>query len=103
MREAVADGRAKGSALALLEDRVALRRGGKQVYGSQIGRDPDTGEAYVDDLDEPETVDARRASVGLEPLGSYTQRFGFTWDLGAYRAKEAARAAKKTGDNAQQD
>ncbi len=42
MREAVKKGNANSSSLALLEDRVALRKGEKQIYGSQIGRDQET-------------------------------------------------------------
>jgi hypothetical protein len=40
MRDAVKNGKAKGSRLALLEDRVALAQGKKQIYGSQISQDP---------------------------------------------------------------
>ena len=36
MRDAVNKGNARAASLALLEDRVALRQGGKQIYGSQI-------------------------------------------------------------------
>lgn len=39
MREAVKNGKSKGSELALLKDRVTLWKGKKQIYGSQIGRD----------------------------------------------------------------
>ena len=42
MRDAVKMVKAKGSSLALLEDRVALRQGKRQIYGSQIGRDETT-------------------------------------------------------------
>ena len=56
MREAVKNGRARGSSLALREDRVALRTGGKQIYGSQIGRDK-AGNHFVSPLEDPENVD----------------------------------------------
>lgn len=39
MRKAVKKKKAKASSLALLEDRVALRQGKKQIYGSQIAWD----------------------------------------------------------------
>ncbi len=52
MREAVKEGNASADSLALLEDRVALRQGKRQIYGSQIGRDPETGEYYVSPLIE---------------------------------------------------
>lgn len=44
MREAVEKNNARASSLALLEDRVAMRKGGKQIYGSQIKRNPESGE-----------------------------------------------------------
>lgn len=85
MRDAVKKGNAFPNDLALLEDRVALGLGKKQVYGSQIGRHPETGEMYVLPLKDPENVDERRASVGLPTLGEYTQYFGFKWDLEEYK------------------
>ena len=68
MREAVKRGDAHAANLALLEDRVALRQGKRQIYGSQIGRNEETGEHYVLPLEDPLNVDKRRAEVGLPPL-----------------------------------
>lgn len=84
MREAVAAGRAKGAHLAMLEDRVRIRTGQRQLYGSQIGTFHATGEQYVMPLEDPANVDARRASVGLGPFGAYVARWGITWDAAAY-------------------
>lgn len=81
MREAVKKGNANPSSLALLEDRVTLRKGGKQIYGSQIGRDPETGEYFVSPLEDPENVDLRRAEVGLGPIAEYIRNWNMTWDL----------------------
>lgn len=39
MRDAVEKGNARSDELALLEDRLALRQGRKQIYGSQLGYD----------------------------------------------------------------
>ena len=80
MREAVRDGRAQGSSLALLEDRVALRQGRRQTYGSQIGTDPADGSSRVLPLDDPLRVDERRATVGLGPLADYARRMNVDWD-----------------------
>lgn len=81
MREAVKEGNARASSLALLEDRVALRQGQRQIYGSQIGRDEETGEYYVLPLIEPEKVNERRAEVDLPPIEDYVSIWGLTWDL----------------------
>lgn len=84
MREAVKNKKASASSLALLEDRVALRTGKKQIYGSQIGRFKD-GKYYVSPLEDPDNVDKRRAEVGLEPLNSYIAHWNLTWDAEAYK------------------
>lgn len=87
MREAVKKGNAEPSALALLEDRVALREGGKQIYGSQIEQDPKTGEYFISPLFDPDNVDKRRAEVGLEPLQDYVSRWDINWNVEEYKKK----------------
>jgi hypothetical protein len=87
MREAVSKGNAEASSLALLEDRVALRKGEKQIYGSQVGRDQETGEYYVLPLIDPENVDKRRAEVGLGTIQDYISNWGMTWDVEEYKKK----------------
>lgn len=84
MREAVKEKRAEASSLALLEDRVALRQGKRQTYGSQIGRDPATNTFYVLPLEDPENVDKRRAEVGLPPLADYVSNWGLKWNPKKY-------------------
>ncbi|HEU0137819.1 MAG TPA: DUF6624 domain-containing protein [Flavobacterium sp.] len=85
MREAVSKGNASAGSLALLEDRIALREGRKQIYGSQVGMNPKTNERYVLPLEDPDNVDKRRASVGLEPLADYVKNWDLIWDAGAYK------------------
>ena len=86
MREAVQLGNARASSLALLEDRVALKQGNRQIYGSQIGRDQETGDFYVSPLIDPENVDKRRAEVGLGPLADYVGHWDMTWDIEKHKA-----------------
>ena len=85
MREAVKNGKAKGSSLALLVDRVALRQGKRQIYGSQIARDQDSPVYYVSPLEDPDNVDKRRAEVGLGPLSEYVSRWQIKWDVEQYK------------------
>lgn len=96
MREAVKLGNAKADDLALLEDRVALRQGNRQIYGSQIGRDNETGEFYVFPLIEPEKVNERRASVGLGTIEEYLKIWNVTWDVKKHKARSKALASKKS-------
>jgi len=87
MREAVKNGNAMARDLALLEDRVALRKGEKQIYGSQIFQNIETGEYYVEPLIDPDNVDKRRAEVGLPPIQDYLHIFGLTWNVEEYKKK----------------
>jgi hypothetical protein len=87
MRDAVKKGNARASSLALLEDRVALRKGGMQIYGSQIGRDQETGQNYVRPLMDPDNVDIRRAEVGLGSIQEYISNWGLTWNVEEYKKK----------------
>jgi hypothetical protein len=95
MREAAARGDAQRSNLALLEDRVALGEGRKQTYGSQIGTDDSTGKNYVLPLENPDSVDARRAEMGLGPLAEYVNRWGIVWDPAEYKIEQSFRDEKK--------
>lgn len=85
MREAVKNGNAHGANLALLEDRVALGQGKRQIYGSQIGRDPETNNYYVSPLEDPDNVDIRRAEVGLQPINEYVSYWQIKWDVEQYK------------------
>lgn len=98
MREAVKNGKAAGSCLALLEDRVALRQGKKQIYGSQIGRDPKTQEYYISPLEDPDNVDKRRSEVGLGPLSEYVNHWQIKWDVEQYK-KDLPRIVEKDKKN----
>lgn len=85
MREAVKEGNAKGSSLALLEDRVALKQGKKQIYGSQISWNMKTNEKFVAPLEDPDNVDKRRAEVGLPSLQTYLTELDMKWDVEKYK------------------
>jgi hypothetical protein len=85
IRNAVKQGKARASSLALLEDRVALKQGKRQIYGSQIALNNRTGRYYVQPLDDPENVDIRRAEVGLKPLKEYVEQWEINWSIEQYK------------------
>lgn len=86
LREAVKKHNAKANHLALLEDRIALSQGKKQIYGSQVGQDNKTGEYYIFPIEDPENIDKRRAEVGLEPISEYLKTWNLNWDAKKHKA-----------------
>lgn len=95
MREAVKKGNANPSDLALLEDRVALGQGKRQIYGSQIHTDEETKEMYVAPLIDPDNVDKRRAEVGLGNLADYVGHWNLIWDVKKHKERTAKIEEKK--------
>ncbi len=85
LRDAVEKGRAEADELAYLEDRIATDKGVEQIYGTQMGMVPATGEYFIRPIRDPECVDERRASVGLKPLNWYVGIFGLTWNVEQYK------------------
>jgi hypothetical protein len=72
METAVAHGDASNRDLAYLTDRVRGAEGLPQVYGTQLQYDS-RGCASPKPSEDPDRLDARRASVGLEPVARYIE------------------------------
>ena len=64
---------------ALLVDRIRMYKGQPQLYGSQLKKDPSSGEFRFHDIEDEANVNQRRAEVGLEPIEDYAARFGFKY------------------------
>ncbi len=87
MKEAVAKGNASAGSLALLIDRIEIREGRKQIYGSQIGSNPNNNTPYILPLIDPDNVDKRRTEVGLGPLSDYVKNWNLVWDVEKYKSE----------------
>jgi hypothetical protein len=74
LRAAVADGEAKSSQLAYLEDRVRIHEGRPQLYGTQFRRVGIGSDAEPSPIEDPDRLDERRAAVGLPPFAEYEAR-----------------------------
>ena len=85
MKEAVTKGNASSGSLALLIDRIEIREGRKQIYGSQIGTNPHNKALYVLPLIDPDNVDKRRKEVGLGPISDYVKNWNLVWDVEKYK------------------
>jgi hypothetical protein len=59
--------------LAFIIDRIAILEGRLQTYGSQIDISGKTPKPYP--LFEPDKLNERRASIGLEPIEIYLEYF----------------------------
>jgi hypothetical protein len=86
MKLAVKNGKASSRHLALLEDRVLLQQGKRQIYGSQLSWNMKTNQYYLAPLEDPDNVDKRRKEAGLEMLSDYIKDCcDLTWDLEQYK------------------
>jgi hypothetical protein len=85
LQEAVKKGKAQPSNLALLTDRIAIRSGKKQIYGTQIQQSPDTFIYSIFPLEDPDHVDERRVKMGLGPLADYVLQWKIKWDVEDYK------------------
>lgn len=70
MTPLVKEGEVNAVNWAYLLDRVLLAEGKKQVFGTQFMVGPD-GKPELRPLEDPETVDERRAELGMPPLEEY--------------------------------
>lgn len=76
MLAAVQRGELEASRFALLVDRIRVRNGLPQLYGTQLSWDRENNKWKFDEILDAEHVDEHRASVGLEPLAEYGKNFG---------------------------
>jgi len=69
---------------AMLVDRIAVKSGEMQVYGTQINIAGKNAELLpVKDID---SIDLRRASIGIkEKIETYVKRFDIKWNLEKYK------------------
>lgn len=94
IREAEKEGKILSSNLAILEDRITMREGRKQLYGSQGFKDNETGIRYIYPIFDPDNLDKRRESMGMSPMKEYVN----DWNLDEYKQKlpEIEAILKKT-------
>lgn len=71
LKSAVLDHKASTQELVLLEDRILVSKGKKQIYGSQVYFK--NGKYKLYPIRKPNQIDKRRASIGLDPIKSYLE------------------------------
>ncbi len=81
---------------AMFYDRLILRRGEYQIYGTQLAMNNESKTPYVLPLEDPKNVDKRRAEMGLNTMQENLNRWNLTWDVDAYiKALPAIEAKEK--------
>jgi len=83
IKKAEKEGKTLSSNLAILQDRIAMREGKKQIYGSQGFKDKTTGISYIYPMINPDKLDKRRKSMGLQPMKEYNEG----WNVNEYKKK----------------
>jgi hypothetical protein len=100
IREAAKNGNIHPYNLAMLEDRVALGKGEKQIYGTQVMYYYETGEYFVLPLMDIDNVDKRRAEIGLGTMQDYLfSNWGINWNVEEYKKKLLEYETKKNKQN----
>lgn len=84
IQKAVNDNNLPKRQYAMFYDRLLLRRGELQVYGTQLAIDDKSKDPYVLPLKDPKNVDKRRAEVGLNSMQENLNRWSLKWDVDAY-------------------
>ena len=79
--QSVEDGESRAKDLAMLQDRIRIRENKKQIYGTQLVPDLESGGWKFHSIEDEKNVNSRRAKVGLEPLEEYAKRFGIDYKI----------------------
>jgi hypothetical protein len=81
MQASVDKNESSATELAYLEDRIRMRKGQKQLYGTQVSRNPQTGKWEIWPIEKEKDVNKRRAELYLQPLENYAKSYGIEYIL----------------------
>lgn len=80
IQQSVEEGESNAAELAMLQDRILMRQGKKQLFGSQIILNNKGGQELYP-IEDEKRVNIRRQKVGLQPLEEYAKYFGIDYKL----------------------
>lgn len=96
IQKAMEEGNLPKRQYAMFYDRLLLRQGKRQIYGTQLAMSKESKDPYVLPLEDPQNVDSRRAQMGLNSMQENLNRWNITWDIEAYlKALPAIEAKEK--------
>lgn len=79
LEKSAKNGDLKATQIAMMKDRTMMMDGEPQVYGTQVTKNGNEWILY--DLENPETVNKRRAEMGFQPLQDYLDRWNIEFDI----------------------
>jgi len=79
LEKSAKNGDLKRTQIAMMKDRTMMNDGEPQVYGTQVTKNGDKWVLY--DLENPETVNKRRAEMGFGPLQDYLKRWNIEFNI----------------------
>lgn len=88
MEASVKNGESNAGDYAYLIDRIKMRKGEPQIYGSQYRYDRATRERYFYKIANAEGVNARRESVGLFPIEEYARLIRIEYNPSIWEEKK---------------
>lgn len=80
LKKSVDEGESKASYFAFLTDRILMRKGEKQIYGTQSLWNPEKQKNVIYPIEDYKTVNTRRANVGLGTIEDYADSNGFLYE-----------------------
>ncbi len=80
LQESVRKGESSASDEALMHDRILMRQGKKQIYGSQIVFNETGGQEFYP-IEDEKNVNLRRTKAGLQSIEEYAKFFGIDYKL----------------------
>ena len=80
-REACENKEADWANFALMYDRIEMREGRHQIYGSQVIMNEESGKYEPYKIKHPEKVNQRRKKMGLPPIEDYLQNWDIEWTV----------------------
>lgn len=83
--QAVKTGGIRKMDLVYMIDRDSTYENKFQVYGTQLSKDTVNNTWVFSPIIDPDHVDERRKSVGLEPMEEYAKQSGISWNLEEYK------------------
>ena len=86
LKVSVEKGESEGWHLAFLEDRVLMRNGEKQIYGTQSTFNKESGEFHIYPISNVENVNERRKKIGLDPIEEYAEKNGYIFNQDNFKS-----------------